>query len=305
MANPSPLVSISMSVLNGQETLPQAIASVLLQTCPDWELFIMDDGSTDRTIELARTVRDPRVHVDADGKRLGVAARHNRALALSQGKFFAIMDADDVAYPNRLERQVGYLEQHPDVDLVGARAIVFRSDGRAIGQRAAPESMEAICARPTAGFPMTHPTFLGHLEWFRRYRYVERGLGAASEDHDLLLRSYRESVLANVPEILLGYREDRLDLGKILRMRRMFARSLFREFSRRGQWRLALQGVGGQVAKGALDCIAITTGLDYALLRHRARAIDEAERQEWSRVWRQVSAGIGMAGAFEKSLGPA
>lgn len=288
MSKSSPLVSIGMPVRNNERTLSLTLRSLLAQTYTNWELVLINDGSTDGTMQVARQFTDSRIHVYSDGAWRGAAARLNQAIAISQGEFFARMDGDDIAYPRRLEYQVQYLCHRPEIDLVGAQAIVFAAGGVPLGKRPVPEESSAICARPFAGFPMLHPTFLGHLTWFRRFGYQEEVIGAVHEDQDLLLRSYRSSRFANVPEILLGYREEKLDLGRILSIRRLLIKSMTREFRQQRRWDLVARAFVEQILKAGLDSIAISTGLKYHLLRHRARPITNQERQEWLGVWRSV-----------------
>lgn len=290
MGNKCPLVSIGMPVRNCQATLQIAVRSILAQTYPRWELLLIDDGSSDNTLRIAQGFADPRIKVYSDGESRGVPTRLNQAIAMAQGKYFARMDGDDVAYPQRLERQVNYLEQHPNVDLVGTWVIVFGSAGIPLGKRAGPETHTAICAKPIAGFPIAHPTYVGHLDWFRRYGY--RNEAIRTQDQDLLLRSYRFSRFANVPEILLGYREEQIGLKKILASRRFFSRSLFQEFQRQGRLDLAIRAMTEQGIKAIVDCIAVGTGLKYRILRHRALPITDEERREWARVWTLVNGGI-------------
>ena len=277
-----------MPVLDCQETLQLAIRSLLAQTYPHWELLLVDDGSSDGTLQVARRFADPRIEIYSDGESRGASFRRNQAIGMSRGKYYACMDGDDVAYPERLERQVSYLERHTDVDLVGAWVMVFGPAGTPLGKRAAPETHRAICARPFAGFPMAQPTFVGRLEWFRRYGY--RDEVALCEDQDLLVRSYRFSRFANVPEILLGYREERLDLRKILTSRFYLAQSLSRAFCKQGQPGVAIRAIAEQVLKGLVDCFAVGTGLNYRILRHRARPITAAERAKWQHVWTLLNA---------------
>lgn len=284
-----PLVTIGMPVRNCQGTLPLAIRSLFLQTYRHWELLIIDDGSTDQTLAVARSFADPRIKIFADGNWLGLAARLNQAIASSCGKYFARMDGDDVAYPGRLECQVRYLEEHSEIDLVGAQVVVFRSHGILLGKRTGPEKSDTICARPYAGFPMVHPTYVGRLEWFQRHRYKKEIIGALHEDQELLLRTYRFSRFANVPEILLGYREERLDLKKMLRGRLYFARAAIREFSRQRRPLLSVCAVFSQASKALLDCAAVFSGLGYRLLRHRAQPLTMTEHKEWEEVWKQLN----------------
>jgi len=280
-----PLVSIAMPMRNSARTLAPAIQSILDQTYPHWELLLIDDGSSDATLRIARGFADPRIRIWSDGVWQGLAARLNEAIDRSTGAYFARMDSDDVAYPQRLARQVAYLQAHPEVDLVGAWVLVFGIDGAVLGKRQGAEHHEAICARPDYGISLPHPTWLGQIAFFRRYRYQ---IGSM-EDVDLLLRAYRDSRFATVPAILLGYREEQLKLKKLLTYRWIALHSTVREFARQGKPHLVIKGVITQVLKGAVDCVAVTSGLNYRLLRHRARPVTDAERQDWERVWDTTS----------------
>src|SRR5512135_470595 len=190
-----PLVSIGMPVRNNEATLALAIRSILEQTYTNWELLLIDDGSSDGTLRVMRGFTDERIRIFSDGLSLGLPDRLNQAIDASRGEYFAKMDGDDVSYPRRLERQVDYLRHHPEVDLVGAWAMVFGRDGTALGKRAGAEDHEAICARPWSGFPLGQPTFFGRIGFFRRYRY--RPSAVRCEDQDLLLRAFCDSRFAN------------------------------------------------------------------------------------------------------------
>src|SRR6516164_1614607 len=157
----SPLVSIGMPAFNCEETLAVAIRSILSQSCEDWELLVMEDGSGDGTLEVARSFSDSRISVISDASHKGLVARLNQAVEISLGKYFARMDADDVAYPERFERQVEYLERHPQVDLVGCHMLMFRDGGIAFGCRLTPENHEVICDQPASGFRIAHATLMG------------------------------------------------------------------------------------------------------------------------------------------------
>lgn len=287
MNHSPPLVSIAMPVRNCQTTLPLALKSVEAQTYSNWELLLIDDGSSDRTIKALGQICDSRIKICSDGQFVGITARLNQAIEMGRGKYFARMDGDDIAYPERLDRQVDYLERNPSVDLVGCPILVFRNGGIPLGKRNAPEKHNAICRKPFAGFPISHPTYIGRIEWFRRHKY--RWEAKRCEDQDMLVRSYRFSRFANVPKILLGYREDRIDLRKVLTSRRFWSRCLFHEFMKQRRPDLAVRGYLEQVAKGILDCTAVVTGLNYRLLQHRAMPISEAERSEWYKVWVQIN----------------
>jgi len=283
VAGEGPFVSIGMPVKNCERTLRLAVESILAQTHRNWELLLIDDGSSDRTVEVARSFADNRIVLYADGRPRGLVARLNQAIALSRAKYFARMDGDDVAYPQRLERQLAYLESHPDVDLIGAAILVFGRDGTPFGKRVARLDHEAICSSPASGFGLAHPTYVGRIEWFRRHGYREQA--RRCEDQDLLLRTYRCSRFANLPDILLGYREETIALRKLLPARRFLAIAMFKEFRRQKRLGLAVRGVVGQAMRALLDCAAVGTGLGYAVLRHRAMPITSEERRNWMQLW--------------------
>ncbi len=283
----SPLVSIGLPAYNAEKTLALAICSILHQTYGNWELLLMEDGSSDRTLEVAQSFSDPRIRVFTDHSHKGLVTRLNVAVAMSRGEYFARMDADDVAYPERLERQVEYLKRHPEIDLLGCGMLVFKDDGVAVGSRLAPQTHEAICHRPSDGFYIGHPTWMGPTPWFRSHPYDVKAVHA--EDQALLLRTYETSRFACLPEILCGYREHRLVLGKILGARYSFARAVFSECVERETFNVIV-AVLRQFGKAFVDILAITTGLKYVFLLHRARSLNPASLQRWAEVYRQQCA---------------
>ena len=282
-ADSSPLVTIGMPVYNCAATLGAAIRSILNQTLKDWELLLLYDDSADNTLELAKSFGDPRIRLITDGNHHGLPARLNQAVETGRGKYFARMDADDVAFPHRLQRQVAFLEEHRNVDLVGCSVLVFQEQGKAIGMRPVFETHMEICRCPWAGFPLFHPTWMGRMEWFREHRY--RSNLARAEDQELLLRSHTTSSFGGIAEVLLGYRESSLSLGKMLGGRYVYAKAVLREFCKRGKIFTALRGVFGQSAKALVDIFAVSTGMNHRILRHRARPIGCEVIDHWTDIW--------------------
>ena len=281
--SPDPEVSIGMPVRNCASTIAAAIRSIVHQTYARWELLVLDDGSSDRTVELVCGIRDPRIRIVRDGLHAGLPARLNQAVRLSRGRYFARMDADDVSFPERLQRQVAYLESHPGVDLLATGVVVFRGDGFVLGQRRCPASHEEICRRPWSSFPMPHPTWMGRTEWFRNHPYDPHVVRA--EDQELLLRMYRQSRFAGLGEALLGYREEQLRWGRISRGRMNYVVAGLRHFFRERAWSKAVALTLGHGFKLLADTVAIGSGLEYRLLRHRARPISETLLRRWALVW--------------------
>jgi glycosyltransferase involved in cell wall biosynthesis len=294
-ASGAPLVSIIMPVMNAERTLPATLRSIRWQTCADWELVLIDDGSRDTTLELARAAAaaDARIRAVEGGANAGLAARLNQAIDLARGAYVARMDADDIAYPERLAAQVKFILDHPECDLVGCAALIFNDAGAVQGKFPLRLTHAEICARPWAGFPLPHPTWLGKREWFARYGYAPDY--KKTQDQDLLLRSYTESRFACVPEILLGYRQEKRTLKKLLAGRRNFSRSIAREAARQGAYGAGLAGLAGQALKAAVDVVTVPTGLDRALRGESAAGISEIERGAWVTLWAVVTAAEGQS----------
>lgn len=200
-----PLLSIAMSIYNPGKSLGLAISSILAQTLTDWELILIDDGSSNSTTKIIDNIRDPRIRFFQDGKNKGLATRLNEAIELAQGSFFARMDQDDVAYPQRLSRQVGFLQAHPQVDLCGVRCIAIDEENQPVGLLPFAPTHMKICASPWNGFYLPHPSWCGRTAWFKAHRYSLNS-PYFCEDQELLLRTYAFSHFACIDEILLAYR---------------------------------------------------------------------------------------------------
>ncbi len=114
-----PRVSVVISSYNMAETLPDTIDSILAQTFPDWELIIINDGSKDHTQAVLSKYEDPRIHIITNKKNLGIIRSLNKGLSVARGEYIVRLDADDTAYPDRLERQVKFMDRHL-LDLSGA-----------------------------------------------------------------------------------------------------------------------------------------------------------------------------------------
>src|SRR5579872_5478743 len=196
-----PLVSVIMSVRDGAATVGAAVRSVLMQTMPDWELIVIDDGSSDQSGAIIDGYADQRIRLFREPQSAGLAARLNQAVSLSRGEIIARMDADDICFPERLSRQVDRLREDTKLDLLGCGAVVFRSGGELVGEMPIGLVHQDIVARPFVGFPFAHPTWCGHASWFRNNPYNSKL--RCAEDQDLLLREFRHSRLASLEKILL------------------------------------------------------------------------------------------------------
>ncbi|NMC97203.1 MAG: glycosyltransferase, partial [Deltaproteobacteria bacterium] len=132
-ASNAPLITVAMPIFNAGSYLRLAVLSIVRQTFADWELLIIDDGSTDNALQDIADIRDHRIRILRDGENKGLAARLNEAIDLARGSYFARMDQDDVSYPDRFARQIEALERDPQLDLVAARAVTIAGDHRLTG----------------------------------------------------------------------------------------------------------------------------------------------------------------------------
>jgi glycosyltransferase involved in cell wall biosynthesis len=276
-----PTVSVLLPFLNGGVAFEAALASILSQSFIDWELLLCDDGSSDSSLAVAKRIGDRRVRVWSDGTTKGLAPRLNECIDQAQGRLLARMDADDLSYPDRFLKQVEYLHNHPEVDVVGCQMLIFTEQGEPLGKRVAPASHEAICATPSLGFGLAHPTWMARAEWYRKFRYNPDAL--RYEDAELLYRSYATSRFANLPEVLYGYREMSGGLKKRFRTRLGRVKYLVSHRADFGS-ALALTSAVAESAKVVLDAAITLTGQRYRMLRAREESLSLAERSEWQQV---------------------
>jgi glycosyltransferase involved in cell wall biosynthesis len=201
---PGPRVTVGIPFLDAERTLADAVRSVFAQTLTDWRLILLDDGSTDGSLALARRIRDPRVTVLSDGAHRGLAARLNELAALADTPLLARMDADDLMHPGRLARQVAWFEAHPDTDALGTGIWCMDADGALHGRRCS-DPLPATVAEVLRRELFAHPTVVFRSEFARAHPYDPRYPRA--EDLALWCAIRPTARLAVIPEPLLFYRE--------------------------------------------------------------------------------------------------
>lgn len=199
MTRAAPLVTIGIPFFDEGRYLGDAVRSALAQTFTDFELLLVDDGSTDGSLEIARTFRDQRVRILSDGTRRRLPARLNEIVARARGSYVARMDADDVMHPCRLARELDVLQGDPRCDAVGTWAVLVDEAERPF---AVLESSELPPSRATAlerGI-MAHATMLASRSWLMANRYDETL--SRAEDRDLWCRTAEAARFEVVPECL-------------------------------------------------------------------------------------------------------
>lgn len=204
-----PSVTVGIPFYNAEATLLDSVRSVFAQTHQDWELILLDDGSTDGSLEVARSIDDPRVRVYSDGQNKRLATRLNEMTRLARHGYLARMDADDLMSPSRLDRQLNLLVSKPDIDIVATGVCSLSDDYHPVGVRPVP-SGHVITPRGllSGQSGILHASVLGRREWFQRNPYKESL--AKSQDTNLWVQAYSRNDLrvAFVPEPLYYYRED-------------------------------------------------------------------------------------------------
>lgn len=196
-------VAILMSVKNGAETLPQALESIAQQTLPDWQAIIVDDTSTDATPQILRAwgqQQGPaRVRIITHQKNQGLTSSLNEAAATTQAEYIARLDADDWWAPEKLTRQIKFLQQNQDIGIVGCQYVNIRGEEK---QRVRlPTSDAAIRRRIWWRNPFGHSCVVMRCELFEKAGRYNKKL-AVGQDLDLWFRLLPLTHLANLPEVL-------------------------------------------------------------------------------------------------------
>lgn len=206
--NDSVFVSICIPFYNAELTLLDAVRSVFAQTHKSWELILIDDGSTDRSLELAQSIDDPRVTVYSDGKNLKLAGRLNQVVSMVKYDYIARMDADDLMSPNRIEILLSILESNKEYDLASCGTYSIKNDSSYNGYRGANEknyTFEGLMSK-SQGF--LHAGLIARKSWYERNRYNESlPLG---QDSDLWLRASKAGDFRaiSIKNPLYMYREE-------------------------------------------------------------------------------------------------
>ena len=201
-----PKVSVFIPVFNGEKYVEKAIQGVLRQTFQDFEIIIVNDGSTDSTLEEIDKFTDPRIKVYNNPKNLGLAATRNRGLELANAEYLAINDCDDISYPLRLEEQVTYMEAHKAVGILGTSARRIFPDGTH-KLWSYPKNSEEIKCRLFWGSAVINSTAVLRLEDLHRYKLRYREDFPPCEDYDLFERAQHYFRIENLNKVLIDYLE--------------------------------------------------------------------------------------------------
>ena len=204
---PAPKVSIVMAAYNEELYIGRALESILAQTFTDWELIVIDDGSTDATAEVLRgyAEKDMRIRFFSNETNLELSASLNKGIGLARADLIARADADDVNLPDRLSKQYAFMQSHGDVDVLGTGAYLLDDSGRTVSSVSLPAIHAELVCLPFTKFYFFHPSVLIRKRFFEIAGLYDPRYPNA-EDKEIWLRGARAGCrYANLPEPLIEY----------------------------------------------------------------------------------------------------
>ena len=256
------MVTIGLPFYNAEKYLALAIESVLQQTYTDWELLLLDDGSTDNSLSIAQSYaqKDSRIKVISDGKNKNLATRLNELPSLAQGLYLARMDADDIMHSARIERQLAVLKAHPEIDVLGTNAYII-NDENAVTSTRYPLTPKNTLTRVKS---FIHPTIIAKKQWFLENPYDTKAL--RMEDAELWYRTHSKYHFVRLNEPLMFYREVGNNYYKKYFLAQQSKAYIFNKYPNEGYWK---QYFRSNFLKGIVYRIAHIFGMEQWLVNRR------------------------------------
>jgi glycosyltransferase involved in cell wall biosynthesis len=204
-----PLVSIILPAYNCEKYIAASVASIIEQVYDNFELIIINDGSTDNTASILKSLSDPRITILNNDGNKGLIYSLNRAIDECKGEYIARMDADDIAATDRIEKQVHWLLHHPDTAVVGSFIKIIddnseeKTDWKLDRLTTSADSIRQAMVKENC---LAHPTVMARAEVLKRYKYSPAQKNI--EDYDLWLRILADGlIIEKIPQPLLYYRD--------------------------------------------------------------------------------------------------
>lgn len=197
-------VSVLMPVFNAEKYLAEAIDSIISQSFEDWELVIINDGSTDSSLSIIETYVDKRIRLINNPQNIGLIKTLNNGINLCHGEYIARMDADDISHPERLQQQVNFLEQNNNHILCGTNATVINNKGECTGKIVNPSDNIYLQINLLFTNPFIHPSVMLRKSALVNTLFNEKAIHI--EDYELWTRLAQTGQVANLRQALLQYR---------------------------------------------------------------------------------------------------
>lgn len=279
------LVSVIIPFYNNEKTLLDTIKSVFNQTYKNWELILLDDGSTDGSLKIANSIQDNRVKVVSDGRNRGLVFRLNQSPSLVRGKYIARMDGDDLMHPQRLEKQMNLFFENPSLDLVDTGAYSIDESGNPIGVR----GLVPINYKPDhilKNAMLLHASIIGKKEWFEKFPYDPAYI--RTEDRELWLRTYKISKFGRVMEPLYIVREGKVNIKNYIKGLKM----VIKVYKVYGRSILSIFFLKAEIFKSYLKIFTVTIlgffNVHDIITKRRNASLTKEEVEKISRLIQQI-----------------
>ncbi len=282
------MLTIGLPFYNASKTLAWAIQSVFAQSYQDWELLLVDDGSTDHSVEIARNIQDDRVRVYSDGKNKGLATRLNQIAEMANGRYLARMDADDLMHPGRLSQQLLTFEADPQLDLVDTGLLSINELNQPMGLRCC-HPLDVSRLGLLRGQIPVHASIVAKTEWYRRNQY--NGNLERAQDFELWNRSYAESGWqhARVTKPLYFARESAVGSYRKARATHTVRRQVLRSLGTPNVgWQKTQVELFKTNAKQAAHLVASYLRMDHHIIARRNRPIETGQAHAFRKVIQQI-----------------
>lgn len=234
-------ISIGIPFFNAECYLEGAIKSIIQQSLKDWELILVDDGSTDNSLDIARSFaqKDTRIRVISDGFNKKLPYRLNQIIKESKGEYIARMDADDLIHPDRLKIQLEFLENNKNFDLVSTGIISINDKNQIKGIRKVDEVYSEF-SEIKRHYPIVHASILARKTWYSRNNYNTKM--PRSQDYELWCRaiSKNDLKLAVLPEALYYYREEGLVTAEKLKRSYKDGLNVYKKYCKRPKLKILI-----------------------------------------------------------------
>lgn len=206
MINFVPKISVVMPVYNGAPYIEMSINSILNQTFDSFELIIVDDASTDNTVPIIQQFKDDRIRLVQNLLNCGVGMSRRIGSKLARGKYIAVMDADDIAFPYRLSTQFKYLEKNSKVGLTGSWGEIININGHKEGVIKHPINYKIIKLFLIKDNCFIHSSVFYRAAFIKHYHIRYAGHLKGSDDYDFIVRCSRKFQITNIDDTLIQYR---------------------------------------------------------------------------------------------------
>ena len=233
-----PFVSIAIPFYNSEEFLLDSIRSVYAQTYPHWELILLDDGSSDGSVDVVKKIKDERVRVISDGQNKKLAARLNEVTRYAKYDYLVRMDADDLISPDRIQRQMDILLKDPSLDLVTTGVVSVLDDLSYVGHRGQDFDRVDLTELLNKSKGITHAALIAKKEWHQRNPYDESR--KVAQDYTLWVRAAAKNDLKirSLADPLYYYREAGNVRAKKMLLAYGYERELFLQYGGSRRWKL-------------------------------------------------------------------